>query len=215
MKGLFFLPLFLMVWPGDGRSEFKTTHDVERLISQTSVILPEPVVILSMEDAVARELLAKSRTMNSEQALRTAQTIYELSSRLKRDPLLFIALIRVESNFNHLAASPVGAEGLMQVMPPTARWIANKIGLEWPDGHSFDPVLNVQLGIHYLDFMIKKFGGHLDHALTAYNRGPENTRYILDHNEGELPLKVHEFYSAKVLRHYKDLRQEYDHLSIR
>lgn len=214
MKELYSLSILLTVWPiGQTiRSDFTTSHDARRLIDQTTIILPAPVILLTREDAVAHELLTKSRTMMPEQALRVAQTICKLSCRLNKNPLLFIALIRVESNFNHLAASPVGAEGLMQVMPYTAKWTARKIGLEWPDGHSFDPVLNVQLGIHYLIFMYEEFDSHMDHALTAYNRGPDATHYILDNNEGKLPPKIHEFYSAKVFRHYKDLQQKYGHL---
>ena len=60
---------------------------------------------------------------------RTAQALCEEADELGYDPLMFLALIHVESNYNHLAISYVGAEGLMQLMPPTAEWTAERYGL--------------------------------------------------------------------------------------
>jgi len=176
------------------------------------VPLPPPVVMLTKQDAVAQELITKSRTLNKEQALVTAYTICKLAKELGYDPFLFLALIRIESNYNHMAISPVGAEGLMQIMPYTAIWMAKKLDIEWPDRHSFDPVLNVKLGINYLVLMNKKFKD-ISYALTAYNRGPDNTQHILDNNEGDLPPHINEFYSGKVMRHLARLEEKYGDIS--
>ncbi|MEZ4272590.1 MAG: transglycosylase SLT domain-containing protein [Myxococcota bacterium] len=117
----------------------------------------------------------------------------------------------MESNYNHLAISPVGAEGLMQLMPPTAAWTANKYDLQWPEQHSFDPELNVRLGARYLALLTREFKGHMDLALTAYNRGPSATRYILGRH-GRLPKDVRDFYATKVLDKYSALKHMYGHL---
>ena len=172
--------------------------------------LPVPVVLLTREDAVAQELLANSRTMNQTQALRTAQALCEEARAVGRDPLLFLAVIHIESLYNHLAISPVGAEGLMQLMPETAQFLAARGRVAWPDNHSFDPVLNVRLGVRYLAELDRMFHG-MDLALTAYNRGPHNTRAILQ-RYGSMPDAVREFYAAKVLSRHQVLVRAYGNL---
>ncbi|MEM6734223.1 MAG: lytic transglycosylase domain-containing protein, partial [Myxococcota bacterium] len=112
-----------------------------------------------------------------------------------------------ESYFDHLAVSPVGAEGLMQLMPATAEWMAERVDVEWPDGNSFDPEVNVTLGIRYFGFLYSRFH-RFDHALTAYNRGPAATRYILG-THGRLPHEIHDFYAGKVLDRYRSLLYRY------
>jgi soluble lytic murein transglycosylase-like protein len=88
--------------------------------------------------------------------------------------------------------------------------MANRDGLDWSDHHSFDPILNVRLGSRYLALMMEEFGD-LEHALTAYNRGPSATHYILNHYDA-LPESVREGYSTPVIERYEKLRRTYGHL---
>ena len=189
-----------------------TARDPEQFLAELTPVMPRPVVLLSREDAVAQEILARSRTMTETQALRTAQALCEEARRLGYDPLLFLAVIHIESFYDHLAISPVGAEGLMQLMPPTAAFMAERGKMPWPDQHSFDPVLNVRLGVRYLVELHHEFR-RMDYALTAYNRGPYNTHYIL-RNYGDLPAHVRDFYATKVLDRYETLKGLYGHLPM-
>jgi len=79
------------------------------------------------------------------------------------DPLLVHSIIRVESNYNPDAVSPKGAQGLMQLMPPTAR------GLGVTD--SFDPRQNIEAGVRYLKYLQDMYKDDRL-ALAAYNAGP-------------------------------------------
>ena len=92
------------------------------------------------------------------------------------EPALVMGLIRQESRFVLQARSPVGASGLMQVMPPTARWTARRIGLTLKPDWREDRSTNLTLGTHYLRMVLDEFGGSLPMALAAYNAGPNRPR---------------------------------------
>ena len=90
-------------------------------------------------------------------------------------PDLIYAIIWVESRFNPRARSPVGARGLMQLMPKTAKYLADCIG--W-DGRArvYDPEFNVTAGTYYIARLIQEFKGDEALALAAYNAGPGKVR---------------------------------------
>ena len=93
------------------------------------------------------------------------------------DPAYVYGLIRQESRFIMDARSGVGASGLMQVMPATARWTAKKIGLTGftPDQIS-DRDTNIAIGTAYLKLALDDFGGSMPMAAAAYNAGPGRPR---------------------------------------
>jgi soluble lytic murein transglycosylase len=82
------------------------------------------------------------------------------------------ALMRQESAFQASAASPVGATGLMQLMPDTARRVAEELGRPLELGELRSPPTNIQLGTHYLGKLLVRFNGHVPCAVAAYNAGP-------------------------------------------
>lgn len=83
------------------------------------------------------------------------------------DPLIVISLIRQESAFNPQATSRVGAKGLMQLMPATAKRFNRKIRVN----HLNDPNVNVSLGTKYLKQLLTRFDGNLIYTLASYNAG--------------------------------------------
>lgn len=89
--------------------------------------------------------------------------ILELAARYDLSPSLLEALVWQESRWRENARSPVGAQGLAQLMPGTARYL----GVD-----PSDPFANLEGGARYLREQLDRFGGDLEKALAAYNAGP-------------------------------------------
>jgi len=92
------------------------------------------------------------------------------------DPAFMFGLIRQESRFIMDARSSVGASGLMQLMPATARWTAKKIGMPFTPELINDRDANLRLGATYLKLVLDDFGGSQAMAAAAYNAGPGRPR---------------------------------------
>jgi hypothetical protein len=122
--------------------------------------------------------------------LPTEAIIEKASRRYGVDGGLIKAIIKAESNFNPRAVSSAGAQGLMQLMPATAR------GLGVSD--SFDPEQNVMAGTRFLKDMLRRYGGNVDEALAAYNWGPGN---VDRHGSDNLPRETRA-YLGKVKGYY-------------
>jgi peptidoglycan lytic transglycosylase len=103
----------------------------------------------------------------------------EVASAAQRagiDPLLVSAVVREESSYNPQARSRVGARGLMQLMPETARPMARVRGLAFQEGELLDdPAANIELGSAYLGGLVRDFGD-ARLAVAAYNAGPTRVR---------------------------------------
>ena len=110
------------------------------------------------------------------------------------DPLLIKAVIKAESNFNRKAVSAKGAQGLMQLMPQTAR--------DLHVIHPFDPEENITGGAKYLRSLLDNYDGEIELTLAAYNAGPGNVK---DH----LPdIPETKQYVSRVISHYKKYQQK-------
>ena len=105
------------------------------------------------------------------------QAVLERSYSIGLDPAYVYGLIRQESRFVTDARSGVGAAGLMQVMPATARWTAKKIGLTDYQNHQInDRDTNIAIGTGYLKLVLDDFAGSMPMAAAAYNAGPRRPR---------------------------------------
>ncbi len=88
------------------------------------------------------------------------------------DPLLVFAIIRAESKYEKTAESPVGAKGLMQIMPETGRWIAQQRGIKnFDPSELYDPQTNISFGCWYLAYLDNEFNGQIPLIVAAYNAG--------------------------------------------
>jgi soluble lytic murein transglycosylase len=132
-----------------------------------------------------------------------AIAIAEEAQRASYDPLLVLALIDVESDFQEEAISPMGAKGLMQIRPTTLYFLAQKEGIRLSrEEIAKDPTLCVRLGVRYLRSLHNQFGT-LDLALMGYNMGPNKLRAQLKLKD----LERFRGYPKAVQREYLTLRQ--------
>jgi soluble lytic murein transglycosylase-like protein len=154
---------------------------------------------LAIELQILEELRARHTALSERELHRLASTIVDEAHRHDLEPALVLAVIQVESGGYHLAVSPVGALGLMQLLPSTAEELALDLGLPWRGPNSlFDPILNVKLGTAYLSRLSAKYGS-VSTALAAYNWGPGRIDRRLRRG-GSLPRiyieQVMKFYDA-------------------
>lgn len=106
---------------------------------------------------------------------------------------IILSIIRQESEFDVSAKSWVGAAGLMQLMPPTAKEVCRKIGVTYSKKRLFsDPKYNVTLGAYYLDEKIRSFKGSFLMAFAAYNAGAGNVNKWVKKNGDPRKMQLNE-----------------------
>ena len=128
---------------------------------------------------------------NTTEHQKIEESIQQAAIKYDLPPALIKGVIRAESNFRINAVSPAGAQGLMQLMPATAK----ELGVTKP----FDIDQNIDGGSRYLRKMLDSFGGDVKLALAAYNAGPGTVRKY----DGDVPYPETIQYIDRVLRFYE------------
>ena len=129
--------------------------------AQEAAATAEPIMIEGL--VVPDSAIADPARHAAGVPLRYTAKIQELAQRFDLSPSLLEALVWQESRWREDARSPVGAQGLAQLMPGTARYL----GVD-----SRDPFQNLEGGARYLREQLDRFDGNLEKALAAYNAGP-------------------------------------------
>ncbi len=130
-----------------------------------------------------------------------ALMVRKMSEHYAVDPILILAVIKVESHFNPNAHSQMDARGLMQVRPIVMKQVAHDLGMPsmqvWNHQKLYGHDFNIRIGVHYLASLIKKFHGNIDKALMAYNAGPT----FVSHFYKDRPVPK-DGYQGRVLQAY-------------
>lgn len=110
--------------------------------------------------------------------------IIESANNYKLDPALVASIINVESSFEKDKVSPVGAIGLMQLMPATAIEIANKKGItDFKISDLYDVKTNIDFGCYYLRYLLDIYNNNLPNVLASYNAGLNKVKtWLLNSN---------------------------------
>jgi soluble lytic murein transglycosylase-like protein len=124
------------------------------------------------------------------------KVIQDMATRHGVDVNLIKAIIKAESNNNPKAVSSKGAQGLMQLMPPTAR----NLGV----ANSLDPAQNVDGGVRYLKQLMALYSGNLELSMAAYNAGPG----AVERHGGIPPYRETQQYVKKIGNLYGSLRSQ-------
>ena len=169
----------------------ETLHgDIKPVVEKSLIPSLFPVDLIAFNPV---ELLMDN-DCNTERLLQPV--ILEASERYEVDHSIIRAIIMAESSYNLMATSEKGAEGLMQLMPNTAR----ELGVT----DSFNPTQNIHAGVRYYKKLLKRFNGNVRLALAAYNAGSRNVR---EYN-GIPPFKATHSYIKKVLNYQRYYQQQ-------
>ena len=174
-------------------------------LTRAVIVAPKPVVAKVIaaavaEPVVAERLVAEPRAGAPAKGLRgdasLQQIVEDAARRNQVDPLLVHSVIQVESNYNPSAVSPKGAQGLMQLIPSTAR----RFGAT----NSFDVKENVEAGVKYLKYLNSLYPNDLRLTLAAYNAGEGAVAKYRNHIP---PYRETEHYVYKVGEKYGSARR--------
>lgn len=140
-----------------------------------------------------------------------AEYVSKYSNLYNVDEYLVYSIIRAESNYEEDAVSNKGAMGLMQIMPDTGEWVAEKLEIEnFTPQDLLDAEKNIMIGVWYFKYLLDKFDGELSLAITAYNAGPTNVNKWLSQKEysdngktlSMIPFEETRKYERKVMNAY-------------
>ncbi len=135
---------------------------------------------LQIKNFIVKKVKASLPERYQSRSHKISDTLVAQATLYNMDPLFLVALIENESKFNPKALGQHGEQGLMQIKPSTAKWIAQKYQLAWSKQYSlYNPIQNIKFGVAYLDYLRKKFNGSGQFYVEAYNLGPQRMHEVM------------------------------------
>ncbi len=164
--------------------ELDRAHTFFKAATDTATERVEFVLLTELAYKIRRAdyAIEAAKAANQKNMLVAAGGFPVLSAHVPRppDPAFTHALIRQESMFNPEAESPAGAVGLMQMMPRTAKAVAQKSGFRFKESRLTETDYNLRLGTAFVQQQLDSFNGSYVLALAAYNAGPGRVRQWLN-----------------------------------
>ncbi len=174
-------------------------------------------MVIAVVVAVLAMPLARKAVNELTLPLRYQDIIRQQAARKHLDAALIAAVIYAETKFDPRPSS-AGAEGLMQILPQTAEFLAHRSGAStFTTADLATPQVNISYGSYYLRYLLDEYGGSKILAIAAYNGGESNVnRWIVAARErghrlevGDIPFPETRAYVRKVLQAQKDYRRTY------
>ena len=178
------------------------------------------IIVLFILSAVLLWIIAMLVTEKIEKRiypLKYESSIQRCCTEYDLEEDLIAAVIFTESSWREDAISPKGAVGLMQIMPSTGEWIAQKQEqTDYTDTKLLQPELNIEYGCWYLRYLLDKYEQNTRYALIAYNAGPGNLdKWLCDTEYSEngmlhcIPFRQTEEYVEKIERAREKYKEIY------
>ncbi len=156
-----------------------------------------------IKNFIVKKVKASLPDIYQPRSQKIAETIISQSNLYSMDPLFVVALIENESKFNPKALGQFGEEGLMQIKPSTATWIAKKYHLAIGKQYSlYNPTHNIKFGVAYIDYLRKKYHRSGKFYIEAYNLGPQRMNEFMKRHEVRIT------YHHQVRSHYLALYEQ-------
>ena len=188
-----------------------------RWMKRLIILIAVLVLILGLAGLIVRIAFDRAPAPTIEQyPMAYEDLILQYAAENGIPPAYAASVILAESSYRSEAVSSVGAQGLMQVMPATAEWIAGKLDVDPQAADLFDPETNIRFGCWYLGFLMDRFGGDMKCATAAYHAGQGTVDKWLADPECSpdgvtletIPSSTTDTYVQRVLRYY----EKYDEL---
>ncbi|MBQ5440038.1 MAG: lytic transglycosylase domain-containing protein [Clostridia bacterium] len=143
-------------------------------VSIIGLMITVPFIVLSIISTMREN--AEEQLNKSMYPLKYESYVEKYSKEFDVDKCLVYGVIKNESNFDPEAVSPVGAIGLMQLMPDTFTWLQNYRTDFMPDklmntNKLYEPKINIEYGVYLLRFLLEHYNGNTDLVICAYNAG--------------------------------------------
>lgn len=144
------------------------------------------------------------------------------AERTAIDPYLVSAVAKVESNMQADALSSAGAVGLMQIMPETGAWLAERGGYAFVEEQLYQPQYNLQLGCDYLRYLLEYWQWDIYKAVASYNAGQSKVAAWLAEgiwdgtaaNLADIPFAETRDYVQRVIKAYREYTELYGNNSV-